>query len=357
MGLFTRKTEAAFASAPVKASAGSSLIGQFLNYSVTNDELRALSVPTVARSREMFVSMIGALELKHYTKQWTGERYEKIYLPAEPWMERPDPKVTRAFLMGNLLTDIWLHGIGTLYITSRYSTGLPASFTWLPKANLNFVEQSGPQYFGIPRQVDFNGQALNPKDCLFFVSPIEGILFTGARTINTSLYLDAFQDKLARLESVPGYLQQVEGEDLSGDDLAELAAAWAAMRKDGNAIGALSRQIQFKEYATSPAETVGDQRKYQALELSRLCSVPAYLVSAPTEGASMTYANASSALRDLYLLGVRPLLDLIEQTFSGPDVLPRNRFVEFDVESFLAEAQITDTPVAVPIEESVPVND
>jgi len=255
-----------------------------------------------------------------------------------------------------LLTDIWLHGIGTLYITSRYSTGLPASFTWLPKANLNFIEQSGPQYFGIPRQVDFNGQALNPKDCLFFVSPIEGILFTGARTINTSLYLDAFQDKLARLESVPGYLQQVEGEDLSGDDLAELAAAWAAMRKDGNAIGALSRQIQFKEYNTSPAETVGDQRKYQALELSRLCSVPAYLVSAPTEGSSMTYANASSALRDLYLLGVRPLLDLIEQTFSGPDVLPRNRYVEFDVETFLAEAQITDT-AEVPIEESVPVND
>lgn len=356
MGIFTRKNEAAFASAPIKAAAGSSLIGQFLNYSVTTDELRALSVPTVARSREMFVSMIGALELKHYTKQWTGERYEKIFLPTEPWMDRPDPKVTRAFLMGNLLTDIWLHGIGTLYITSRYSTGLPASFTWLPKANVTFNDQAGPQYFGVPRQVSFNGQSINPDDCLFFVSPIEGILYTGARTINTSLYLDAYQDKLARLESVPGYLQQVEGEDLSGEDLGELAASWASMRKDGNAIGALSRQIQFKEYATSPAQTVGDQRKYQALELSRICSVPAYLVAAPVEGASMTYSNASSALRDLYLLGVRPLLDLIEQTFSGPDVLPRNRFVEFDVETFLAESQISES-VNTPIEESVTVND
>jgi len=356
VGIFTRKNEAAFASAPIKAAAGSSLIGQFLNYSVTTDELRALSVPTVARSREMFVSMIGALELKHYTKQWTGERYEKIFLPTEPWMDRPDPKVTRAFLMGNLLTDIWLHGIGTLYITSRYSTGLPASFTWLPKANVTFNDQAGPQYFGVPRQVSFNGQSINPDDCLFFVSPIEGILYTGARTINTSLYLDAYQDKLARLESVPGYLQQVEGEDLSGEDLGELAASWASMRKDGNAIGALSRQIQFKEYATSPAQTVGDQRKYQALELSRICSVPAYLVAAPVEGASMTYSNASSALRDLYLLGVRPLLDLIEQTFSGPDVLPRNRFVEFDVETFLAESQISES-VNTPIEESVTVND
>lgn len=356
MGLFTRKTEAAFASAPLKAAAGASMIGQFLNYTVTTDELRALSVPTIARSREMFVSMVGALELRHYTKQWTGEKYEKIYLPTEPWMERPDPKVTRAFLMGNLLTDIWFHGIGTLYITSRYSDGRPASFTWLPKANITFNDQAGPQYFGIPRQVSFNGQTINPDDCLFFVSPIEGILYTGARSINTSLYLDAFQDKLARLEAVPGYLQQVEGEDLSGEDLTELAAAWASMRRDGNAIGALSRQIQFKEYATSPAETVGDQRKYQALELSRLCSVPAYLVSAPVEGASMTYSNASSALRDLYLLGVRPLLDLMEQTFSGPDVLPRNRYVEFDVENFLAESQIKET-AEVPIEESVSVND
>ena len=37
--------------------------------------------------------MVGCLEFRHYSKQWTGERYEEIYLPLEPWMEQPDPVV------------------------------------------------------------------------------------------------------------------------------------------------------------------------------------------------------------------------------------------------------------------------
>ena len=154
---------------------------------------------------------------------------------------------------------------------------------------------------------------------------------TGVRAINTSIYLDQAADRYAQLETVPGYLQQVSGEDMDGEFLGELSAAWAAARKN-NAIGALSTQIQFKEYTQNPAEVVSDQRKYQALEISRLCNIPAYLLAAPTEGVSMTYQNAQQARQDLYLFGARIYLDCIEQTLSGNKILPRGRFVEFDVE-------------------------
>jgi hypothetical protein len=63
--------------------------------------------------------------------------------------------------------------------------------------------------------------------------------------------------------------------------------------------------------------------------------VPAYLVSAPTEGASMTYQNAQQARQDLYLFGTRNFIDVLQSSFSMNQILPRNRFIEFDVDEYL----------------------
>jgi phage portal protein BeeE len=351
---FWRKQQATFASAPVQAAAGVSQIGQFNYYLNGNDEVRALSVPTVSRARDLIAGMVGALELRHYTKQWTGERYENIYLPLDQWMERPDPKVSRSFFYVNIFSDLYFYGIAYAYISSRYSDGKPATFTWLPAASVSSNDQSGfIQYFGPQKELMFNGQSIDVSNVLQFISPIPGILKIGARAINTSIYLDAAADRYAQLETVPGYLQQVSGEDLSGEDLGDLASAWASARKK-NAIGALSSQVQFKEFSQNPQEVISDQRKYQALEMARLCNVPAYLVSAPTEGASMTYQNAEQARQDLYLFGARVYLDCIEQTLSSDQVLPRNRFVEFDLESYLGVNDSSSQLMPDISEESIP---
>ena len=344
MGFFSRQTAPSFASAPIQAAAGASQVGQFLYYQTGSDEVKALSVPTVSRSRDLIAGLIGSLGLKHYSKQWTGEKYEEIYLPLEPWMERPDPKVTRSFFFVNIFSDMFFYGIAYAYVTTRYSDGRPASFTWLPAANISSTEQVGyPQYYGKSTELEFNGMPLDVANVIQFVSPIEGILKIGTRAINTSIYLDQAADRYAQLETVPGYLQQVSGEDMDGDFLGDLASAWAAARKS-NAIGALSTQVQFKEYSQNPQEVIADQRKYQALEMARLCNVPAYLVSAPTEGASMTYQNAEQARQDLYLFGARLYLDVIEQTLSGDDVLPRGRYVEFDIEDYIGSEDVSIMP-------------
>jgi hypothetical protein len=112
----------------------------------------------------------------------------------------------------------------------------------------------------------------------------------------------------------------------------------------------LSRQVQFKEFTQNPQEVIADQRKYQSLEMARLCNVPAYLVSAPTEGASMTYQNAQQARQDLYLFGARIYMDAIEQTLSSAQVLPRNRYVEFDISDY--EGSEESSPSGMPNNET-----
>jgi len=339
VGLFTRRAIAEPERAPLRAAAGMGAANNFVSYTVGNAELNALTNPTVSRSRDLLASMIGAFELKHYSKQWNGIDYDEVYLPLEPWMEQPDPKNTRNFFIANIFSDMFFYGRAFAYVTSRYSTGLPATLEWLPAGNIQTPNMTGPQFFGWADVIEWNGIPLETQNVCQFLSPYMGIVYSGARAINTALYLDQAADRYAQLETPPGYLQQVDGEDMSGDDLGELASAWGAGRKK-RAIGALSRQVEFKEYKNDPSLTVAKLRSDQALEMARLCNIPAYMVSAPTQGASMTYQNAEQARQDMYLFGLKGFADAIEQTLSM-FMLPRGRYVEFDVEDYLGSTDMS----------------
>jgi hypothetical protein len=351
MGIFSRSVNQPIfaASEPtVKAAAGSALVGNWINYSQSTLETLALSVPTISRARDLHTSFIGALKVRHYTRQWTGERYEKIYLPNEPWQDQPDPNVTAQFFWTSLASDLFFHGRAFAFVTSRRADdNRPASFTWLPAADIQTPDQvPGVQYFGPSKQIQFNGLALPAEDVVQLIASSAGVIYAGERQIMMSVYLDSAAERYARLETIPGYLQQRGGETMSGEELGELATAWAAARKS-NAIGALNDYVEFVPF-DNPSEVVADQRKYQSLELARLCDCPAYLLSAPTEGASMTYQNAQQARQDLYLFGTRALIDTLQSSFSMNTILPRNRFIEFDVAEYLEverEEIITETRV------------
>ncbi len=125
------RTAAYGAEAPVRAAAGSVGVGQFLSYMTNSSERIALTVPTISRAHDLIASIVGAIPFKQYTRQWTGEDYEEIYLPLETWMDKPDPKVTRNFILVNTFTDLYLYGRAFWYVTTRYSNGFPASFTFV----------------------------------------------------------------------------------------------------------------------------------------------------------------------------------------------------------------------------------
>lgn len=346
MGLFSRKVKAEFASAPIKAAAGvaGSGIGSYYTYTVGTAELQSLSVGVISRARDLMAALIGGLEFKHYSKQWTGEKYEEIYLPLESWMERPDPNNTRNFILANTLSDLFFYGRAWWYITARSATtGKPTAFQWLPAGNVSTLDQAGPQFFADSHQIEFNGVEIDWQNVVQFRSPSIGIVYTGARNIQIAMHLDSAIDRYATIEQVPGYLQQKNGETLSGEELGDLAAAWVSARKDGSVVGALNDYVEFIEYKRNPMEVVAEQRVYQALELSRIANVPPYLLGIDT--GSYQYQTSVNARQDLYLFGAKPYLDCIEQTLSMDNVLPRGRFVEFNTEDLFASS--TDESVMV----------
>jgi hypothetical protein len=353
MGIFSKKeTKPRFASAEVEvraAAGGYSMIGDYYAYTVGSFETLALTLPTVARSVDLNASLISELKLKHFTRQWTGEEYEEIYLPNEPWMDSFDPKLPQQFMLANLFRDLFFYGRAFLFVSSRRADdNRPASFQWLPASNIATPDQNGPQYFALPDEIEFNGVRLDGNNVITILSPSVGMVWTGNRTVSMALHLDQFADRMATQEQVPGYLQQRGGETMSGEELTELAQAWAELRKDGSTVGALNDYVEFHEYKKDPGEVNAAQRQYQALELARLCSVPAYLVNAPTPGASMTYQNAQQARQDLWLFSASMYARAISERMSMNDILPRGRYVEFNAEDalgFMSEKILVESPV------------
>ena len=342
MGIFgSKKLNAtpAFASVPVQAAAGAaSQVGEYYAYSVGELQRLALSVPTVSRSVQMIASMVGCLELKHYTTQWTGSKYEELFLENESWMDQPDPRVTRNFIFSQLVSDLMLWGQGFWYITSRSSaTGRPLSFEWLPASMVSLGDQQTAQRFGPSNDIMFNGVQLNTDDVVQFLAPTQGLLYTGNRAIMTAIKLQQSADRFAVNEIAAGWLQQTDAsEPMSAEDLSELAAAWRNARQVG-AIGALNSVVTFKEYSSDPNKLqLVESRQFQSLELSRATGIPPYLLGIGVPG-SYTYQNAQQARQDLYLFGAKQYMDAIEQTLSMNQILPRGRYVEFDVSDYIYE--------------------
>ena len=104
--------------------------------------------------------------------------------------------------------------------------------------------------------------------------------------------------------------------------------------------------MQWHESSIDPNKLqLTTARQYQSLELARLTNVPPYLVGAPT-GTGMTYQNAVQARGDLIDFGAMPYIECIEDTLSGPNVLPQGRFVLLDVEAWTRTQAAVDYTTA-----------
>lgn len=333
----------------VSAAAGDPYVGNFMTYTTGYDRLAAIQIPTISRARDLICSMVGCLEIRQYGRQWVNDDYEDIYLPDDTWFHQPDPNVTRNFMLSWTVDDLMFYGRAFWVVTSRLGNGFPNAFSWIPASNVQTRDQAGPQFFGPSRQITFNGFELNPNDVVQFISPIQGLLTMGARAIRTNLNLDTSAERFAKNQTPAGVLKQTEGEPLSGEELSEMAAAFASARNN-NAIAALNQFVDWKESMMDPSKLqLTEARTYQALEMARVANIPPYLVGAPT-GSGMTYQNALQARQDLYLFGAKPFIECIEQTLSMNNVTPRGRYIYLDVEAYLEEYQDADqSEIAAPV--------
>jgi phage portal protein BeeE len=353
MALFNRVTKAAISPAEPTAKAAAAggyasntsvidLINQKYTFMEGPARNRAMSVATISRARDLMASVIGSMPLKMYTERWneTESEMEKVYLAPRSWLRQPDPSVTYNFLMAWTFDDLFHFGRAFWFCSARTQDGFPTAFTRLPAGSVTTTDQAGPVWFGPSKEVYFQGQLIDPKDLVQFLSPIQGIIYMSEQTVATALKLEAARFRNAESSIPAGVLKQTGGEPLSASELADLASAFNAARAT-NQTAALNEFLSYTETSATPDKMLLiDAANYQALECARLTNVPPYLVGVST--GAYSYQSSEQARADLYIFGVKAYADCISATLSQNNVLPRGTYVEFDTDDFLIENEMAD---------------
>ena len=347
MAIFNRSVnKAAISPEPTKAAAagsyysnsvnngGANMVGQYYSYVEGDARNRAMSVPTVSRARDLMASVIGCMNLKMYNEIWNGNEMEKLPIAPRTWLRKIDPTLPNNFILSWTFDDLFFYGRAFWYITSRTADGYPASYTRLPAAMVQTLDQSGPVWFAPSKQIIFQGGNLDPNDVVQFLSPIQGIVYQSVQAVATALQLEASRYRNSSSQIPAGVLRQVGGEPLSAQELSDLAAAFNAARTT-NQTAALNEFVTYTETATSPDKMLLiDSAEFQAMEMARLCNIPPYLAGVSV--GSYSYQSSAEARMDLWTFGVRAYADCIAGTLSGNNVLPNGTYVEFDVEQYLS---------------------
>jgi hypothetical protein len=346
MGIFNRTVnKAAISPQPTKAAAaggtfyqnnnaGAQLVGQYYSYVEGTARNRAMSVPTISRARDLMASVIGCMNLKMYNEMWNGEEMEKMPLAPRTWLRRIDPTLPNNFILSWTFDDLFFYGRSFWFITSRTADGYPASYTRLPAAMVQTLDQAGPVWFAPSKDIVFNGGGLDPNDVVQFLSPIQGIIYMSETAVATALKLEGARYRNSSSAIPSGTLRQVGGEPLSAQELADLAAAFQAARET-NQVAALNEFVTYTETLTSPDKMLLiDSAEFQGKELARLCNIPMYL--AGFDVGSYAYTSSAEARMDLWTFGVRAYADCIAGTLSQNNILPNGTYVEFDVEQYLS---------------------
>jgi len=342
MALFS-KTKAAISPPPSKAAAaggtfemgtGRAMIGAYYNYFEGDARNMAMSVPTVSRARDLIASVIGCMPLQMYKEMWNGETMEKIPEAPRSWLRRIDPSVPNNFIMSWTFDDLFFYGRAFWYITARTADGFPAAFTRLPAAMVLTLDQAGPVWFAPSKELQFNGNTLDPNDVVQFLSPIQGITSMSTQAVATALKLEAARYRNASSAIPAGVLQvQAGSEPLSSTELADLAASFNSARAT-NQTAALSPEVHYIETATSPDKMLLiDSAEFQGKEMARICNVPLYLVG--FDQGSYAYTSNEGARADLWTFGARSYADCITSTLSQNNVLPNGTYIDFDTMNYL----------------------
>jgi len=344
MGIFTSKPEPAkTVKAAAGGNAGASQINNFYAYTEGDQRARFMQVPTLSRSRDLMASVIGCLPLVMFKEMWNGDEMERVPEAPRSWLRRIDKGVTNNFILSWTFDDLLFYGSAYWYVTERSSDGYPMNFTRLPAAMITLQDQQSSVRFGPSKQILFNGLPMDYKDVIQFMSPVQGLIYTGYTSINTALKLEQARNRNS-LSTMPATtLRQVGGEPMSAQELSDMAAAYDHARLN-SATCAVNEFVEvIPNTATPDKMLLIDAAEYQSKEIARLANVPAYLVSVSI--GNYSYVSSSEASRDLYTFGVKPYIDCIQETLSADNVLPRGTGVMFDIESYLANEYNTNVEV------------
>ena len=291
---------------------------------ITRNE--AMSVPAVARCRNLIAGVISSMELTTELKATDEE------VPNLPWLNQISKSAPNTVVLSWIVDALLFYGTAYLEVTEVYQDdNRPARFEFVSNnrviAQLNHNSTFVDEYW-----VDSHSRPMSGIGSLVTIQlGGEGILANGARILRAAVDLEK-ASAVAASTPIPSGILKNNGADLGDKEVAGLLAAWKRSRSE-RSTAYLTASLEYQPTAFSPKDMMlNEAQQYMATQIARLCNVPAYYISADMNN-SMTYANVQDERRQFVSLSLQPFISAIEQRFSMDDLTPNTQYVSFDMDS------------------------
>lgn len=293
---------------------------------VTIGRTEAMSVPAVARGRNIITGTIASIPL-----ELRGRDMSK--LPTPRFLEQPDPNTPTAVMMAYTAEDLLFFGRAFWQITEMdEATNRPRSAIWIEQSRvIEKLDPSGYKVMGY--QLDNADVPPRGVGSLIAFSGLdEGVLNRGGRTIRTAAALERAVERYAK-EPIPHVVLK-STQALSDERVDALLGTWRKVRNE-RATAFINDNVDFQTVGFNSAELqMNEARQYLVSEIARLMNIPDWYLGAAAGGA-MVYANVTDERKTLVDFSLRPIMVTIEQRLSLDDITLRGMRVRFNLDDFL----------------------
>ncbi|CAB4145339.1 portal_HK97, phage portal protein, HK97 family [uncultured Caudovirales phage] len=290
----------------------------------------AMSVPTVARARNIICSSIASIGLEVIDRS-TGMELDE----ATPRVIRtPDPRIPGSATYVWTCEDLLFYGYAYWQITELFADTYrvrsvqrvsPARVTIQTNSIATEIEYYMVDGTPVPNSGVGSLVVFNGND--------EGLLNRAGKTIRTGAELERAAAMYAR-EPIPSMVLKSNGTALPADRIAKLLDSWGSARRN-RSTAFLNADVTLETVGFDPEKLQLNQaRSYVSTELARATGIPAYYVDAET-GSSMTYSNATNQRQSLLDFSLIPLMTSISERLSMPDFVPQSQEVKYDLSDYL----------------------
>jgi HK97 family phage portal protein len=305
---------------------------------------QAMTVPAIARSRNILAGSIGTIPMESYNKI-TGLKINNRTL-----IIQPDPALPRVNTITWLVDDLIFYGVGYLQVLDvSPEDGRPFRARRIdPRRVQATIDSSGTLITGY--QVDSKNVPSSGLSSLIVFNAIdEGVLARGGMTISSAIALEQAAYNMAS-EPVPQMVLLNEGMNLPSDQVSAVMDTFRRARRE-RSTAYIEGPIKLEVVGMDSAQMqLVEARQHLSSEIARLMGIPAWYLNA--ENASATYSNVASERRSLVDFGLRNYLTVIEDRLSMDDVTPRNQIVRFDLDDFLRGNAVERVDMSIRLYES-----
>jgi hypothetical protein len=288
----------------------------------------AMSVPAVARARNLLISTIAKFPLRALRHD-EATRSDVDITTEHPWLYRTNSAVSPYERLAWTVDDLIFYGC-SVWLLDR---GAPVdgrrpilNAEWLPASRWEIVTVDGEH------RLEVDGMPIADDRFILINSPFEGLLNIGQETLRGGRYIEKAWVGRIRNPIPLIDLHFTDDEERTEQEIKTLVDTWSAARtRDNGAVGSTPHNVQLNVLGEVKHELFVEGRNAIRTDIGSFLNVRVAMIDGTIGVDSLTYTTKDGEKNSFYEFDLPFWTDPITARLSLDDVVPRGTRIRFDM--------------------------